>query len=94
MVVDASSASFVLPRPQSGDLSGSVYLIAANGRMLNLPMPSTSPRDPLNWSFDKRVRAFASMIFFTVVALAEVQGPSLMLAGLSQEYASEVWTCL
>lgn len=93
-MADASSASFVLPRPQSGDLSGSVYLITANGSMLNLPMPSTSPRDPLNWSFGKRVRAFASMLFFTVVALAEVQGPSLMLAGLSQEYASEVWTYL
>jgi hypothetical protein len=93
-MADASSASFVLPRPQSGDLSGSVYLVAANGSMLSLPMPSNSPRDPLNWSFDKRLRAFASIIFFTVIALAEVEGPSLMLAGLSQEYASEVWTYL
>ena len=91
-MADTSSASFVLPRPQSGDLSGSVFLIAANGSMLSLPIPSTSPRDPLNWSFNKRVRAFASMIFFSIVGLAEVQGPSLMLAGLSQEYASEVWT--
>jgi len=93
-MANASSTRSVLQRPQSGDLSGSVFLIAANGRMLSLPMPSTSPRDPLNWSFNKRVRAFASMIFFTIVGLSEVQGPNLMLAGLSQEYASEVWTYL
>jgi hypothetical protein len=93
-MADASSTCVVLPRPQSGDLSGSVFLITANGSMLSLPMPSTSPRDPLNWSLNKRVRAFASMIFFTTVGLAEVQGPSLMFAGLSREYASEVWKYL
>jgi hypothetical protein len=73
------------------DLSGSVYLISSDGRMLSLPIPTRSTRDPLNWSTNKRARALLALIFFAVVGLVQVQGPSLMLNELAKEYSAEVW---
>jgi hypothetical protein len=74
----------------SRDLSGSVYLITSDGRMLSLPIPTKSRRDPLNWSTKKRAGAFTTVIFFAVNGLLLVQAPSLMFHGLREEYGSEV----
>ncbi|KAF2189375.1 hypothetical protein K469DRAFT_748034 [Zopfia rhizophila CBS 207.26] len=68
------------------DLAGSVYLISADGRVLNLPIPSRLRADPLNWSTGKRARAFFAFYFFACVGLTAVQGPGLMLEALSQEF--------
>ncbi|KAH6677384.1 major facilitator superfamily transporter [Halenospora varia] len=80
------SSSSSISKHASADLSGSVYLIDGNGRMLNLPIPSTSPRDPLNWTVFKRARAFFAMIFYAIVGLTIVQAPSLLFGGLAKEF--------
>ena len=69
---------------------GSVFLITSDGRTLNLPMPSPYPNDPLNWGFWKRISALGAVFFFTIVALVQVQGTSLLLAQLRVEYSIEV----
>lgn len=74
----------------SCDLSGSVYMIASDGRMLSLPIPTRSPRDPLNWSAKKRASALFAVISFAIVGLVQLQGPSLMFNELVKEYTAEV----
>lgn len=74
---------------ESYDLSGSVFLIGSNG-IISLPMPSRSPRDPLNWSKIKRAMAFVSLAWFSIVGLVLVQGASLMFGGLMAEFPPAV----
>lgn len=74
----------------SFDLSGSVYLVTSDGRILNLPIPSESPCDPLNWSSKKRALVLLAIGVFSFVGLALVQGASLMMNGLSAEFSVEV----
>jgi hypothetical protein len=75
---------------ESRDFSGSVFIISSDGRMLNLPIPTRSSRDPLNWSKIKRARAFISIFFFSMTGLVLVQGPSLMFVPLEKEFSDEV----
>jgi hypothetical protein len=75
---------------ESCDLSGSVYLITSSGRMLSLPIPARSPRDPLNWSVKKRAFAFAALAFFSVTGLVLVKGASLMYKPLAKEFTAKV----
>jgi len=75
---------------ESRDFSGSVFLISSDGRMLKLPIPTSSSRDPLNWSKMKRARAFFAIFFFSIMGLVLVQGPSLMFVPLSEEFSEEV----
>lgn len=70
-------------------LPGSVFLIAGDGRMINLPIPSASPGDPLNWSLTKRVAIFCTMTFYSVVSLFAVQAPSLLLHAMEKEFTPE-----
>ncbi len=69
---------------------GSVYLIASDGRTLELPIPSNSAKDPLRWTSLKRFLALTAMSLFTVIGLVAVQGTGLLLPALDKEYAAEV----
>jgi hypothetical protein len=75
---------------ESCDLSGSVYLITSDGRILDLPIPSTSCHDPLNWSLKRRALASLAIGFFSFVGLVLVLGPNLAVAGLQEEFSFEV----
>lgn len=77
-------------RRETMDFSGDVFLIASDGSVLNLPVPSNSPRDPLNWSVAKRSRAGLAIVFFSVIGLVLVQGPSLMFKELAKEFGTKV----
>ncbi len=98
--VDSASSLFgYLPtapsisrKRETCDLTGSVYLISSDGRMIKLPMPTNSPRDPLNWSGRKRAGAFLALMIFAISGLTEVQGPSLMLASLAMDFPPSVTT--
>jgi hypothetical protein len=68
----------------------SVYLITSDGRTLELPIPSRSPNDPLRWSLLKRATVMSVVSLFTVVGLILVQGTSLLLFALENEYSPEV----
>ncbi|PQE28797.1 major facilitator superfamily transporter protein [Rutstroemia sp. NJR-2017a WRK4] len=69
---------------------GSVYLITSDGRTLQLPVPSESPNDPLNWSSYRLFLALFSMSLFSIIGLVQVQGTSLLLGALENEYTPEV----
>ncbi|KIM97159.1 hypothetical protein OIDMADRAFT_130283 [Oidiodendron maius Zn] len=85
--MDAISKPF--SKHESRDLSGSVFLISGDGKMLRLPMPSTSPRDPLNWTGKKRACALLALLFFASFGLVETQAISLLLPALQQEYTAK-----
>jgi hypothetical protein len=68
----------------------SVYLITSDGRTLELPIPSRSLNDPLRWSLLKRATVMGVISLFTVVGLILVQGTSLLLFALENEYSPEV----
>ncbi|CZR67367.1 uncharacterized protein PAC_17266 [Phialocephala subalpina] len=69
---------------------GSVFLITSNGETIQLPIPSRSPNDPLKWSNLKKFLALLSMYVFTTIGLVQVQGTSLLLHALQDEYSPEV----
>ncbi|KPM41129.1 hypothetical protein AK830_g5436 [Neonectria ditissima] len=78
------------PSPRgSSSLSGSVFLISGDGRILHLPMPSNSPSDPLGWSTAKRVTALGVLVFYSIVVMSNVQAASLMYKQLSEEFNNE-----
>jgi hypothetical protein len=85
-----STSTSTRSKYESRDFSGSVFLISSDGRLLKLPIPTRSSRDPLNWSTMKRARAFIAIFFFSIMGLVLVQGPSLMFAPLSEEFSDEV----
>ncbi|RYP91048.1 hypothetical protein DL770_002821 [Monosporascus sp. CRB-9-2] len=58
---------------ESGDFSGTVFLISSGGEILKLPIPSPSLRDPLNWSCKRRAAAYACVMAFSAVSMYAVQ---------------------
>lgn len=75
----------------SCDLTGgSVFLITGEGKTLNLPVPSDSRNDPLNWSYWKTGGAMFAVGFFSAVALTAVQAQSLMFKGILAEFDHQV----
>ncbi|KUJ09727.1 major facilitator superfamily transporter [Mollisia scopiformis] len=85
----ASDTSSNTSKRESRDLNGSVYLISSDGRVLSLPIPTRSHRDPLNWSARKRAGAVLALLFYSVTGLVVVQGPSLMFKPLAIEFTLE-----
>ncbi|RYP87626.1 hypothetical protein DL769_000485 [Monosporascus sp. CRB-8-3] len=57
----------------SGDFSGTVFLISSGGEILKLPIPSPSLRDPLNWSRKRRAAAGACLWAFSAVSMYAIQ---------------------
>lgn len=76
---------------ESVDLSGSVFLVSGDGKIISLPMPTSSSRDPLNWSAWKRTRAFLALGWFSVVGLTLVQGSSLLFAAITTDFSPQVY---
>jgi hypothetical protein len=72
------------------EFSGSIFLITSDGKILNLPIPSESEYDPLNWSSRRRYLALFSIGFFSFVGLVAVLGPNLAVYGLEQDFSFEV----
>ncbi|EFQ35502.1 major facilitator superfamily transporter [Colletotrichum graminicola] len=82
----SSRSSRAMGRPVSGELSGSIYLIASDGQTLKLPMPSNSPYDPLGWGLPRRVLAMGVLILYSIVSIMETQAASLMYPSLAAEF--------
>ncbi|WYZ38030.1 hypothetical protein EsH8_II_001536 [Colletotrichum jinshuiense] len=81
-------------RPAPADVSGSIYLITSDGQTLKLPMPSRSPRDPLNWSMPKRMVAMCVLILYSIVSMLETQAASLMYSSLAAEFNGKLLAAL
>ena len=84
------SVKSVRSKHESYNLSGSNFLITGNGKTLNLPVPSNSKSDPLNWSTLKTVGAWVSVSFYSVVALTAAQAASVVLDGIAASFQSEM----
>lgn len=85
-----TSSNDSISKHSSADLSGSVFLISADGRMLKLPIPARSYRDPLNWSTKKRLWALISITAFATIGLVVVEVPTLMIAQLTVDFPPSV----
>ncbi|KAH7379084.1 major facilitator superfamily transporter [Cadophora sp. MPI-SDFR-AT-0126] len=73
----------------SCDLSGSVFIISSDGKILNLPIPTKSAQDPLNWSKWKQARAFLALLIFTISADVLIQGPTYLTYVMRSEFHME-----
>ncbi|PVI02405.1 MFS general substrate transporter [Periconia macrospinosa] len=71
---------------ESYDLAGSVFLITQEGKTLNLPVPSDSKHDPLNWSVWKVTGVILALIWFSVISVTSVQGTSVMMHGIERDF--------
>lgn len=87
---EPDDSSRIRNKHESYDLSGSVLLIAGDGRKLKLPMPSESQNDPLNWGRWKRFGAFLALGWYSVAAITIVQAASLMMHGIEADFGPEV----
>jgi hypothetical protein len=87
---DPNDANIPRRNRESYMLSGSIFLITSSGKTLNLPVPSSSPADPLNWSMWKTTGAVAAIALYSVVSLTVVQAASLMYHGIMAEFGKQV----
>ncbi|RYP50214.1 hypothetical protein DL768_004235 [Monosporascus sp. mg162] len=67
--MDTHTSTSGQSKHESGDFSGTVFLISSAGEVLKLPIPSPSPRDPLNWSRARRVAAHICVMAFSAVSI-------------------------
>lgn len=93
----ASSASgrsteTIRRKHESYDLSGSIFLVTSSGKTLNLPVPSDSPTDPLNWGRCKTTGAIIAVALYSIVSLPVVQAASLVFHGILKEFEGQVRT--
>jgi hypothetical protein len=86
----SNDANITRRNRESYMLSGSIFLITSSGKTLNLPVPSSSPADPLNWSMWKTTGAVAAIALYSVVSLTAVQAASLMYHGIMTEFGKQV----
>lgn len=84
------SAETTRRKHESYNLSGSVFLVTASGTTLNLPVPSESPLDPLNWNRWKRAGAITAVAWHSIVSLTVVQAASVVYHGISVEFDGQV----
>lgn len=74
----------------SMDLAGSVFLIASNGRLLSLPIPSESSHDPLNWDKSRRVFIWALLLVYSTIPMFLIQTPGNLFQAFLAEFDGEV----
>lgn len=86
----ASPTSSTVTKRESLPTAGSVFFVSANGRVLNLPIPSRSYRDPLTWSWTKRLLAFCALQTLSIAASFELNLPGLLIRAIRQEYQDKV----
>ncbi|KAH7000572.1 major facilitator superfamily domain-containing protein [Ilyonectria destructans] len=73
-------------RRDSLHAAGSVFFISSAGRVLKLPIPSTSRRDPLTWSQSKRWLAFIALQLYSVVASFELNLLGVLSKAIKLEF--------
>ncbi|EJT72450.1 hypothetical protein GGTG_09316 [Gaeumannomyces tritici R3-111a-1] len=76
---------------QEDNSPGSVYLVSGDGHLLSLPIPSSSPHDPLGWSLLKRCRIISLITAMAAIGVAVQQFPSLIVRALIKEMGEATW---
>ncbi|KAF4448400.1 mfs general substrate transporter [Fusarium austroafricanum] len=82
----ASPASSINAKCEPLPTAGSVFFVSSNGRVLRLPIPSRSYRDPLTWSWSKRLLAFLALLSFSIASAFELNLPGLLLIAIHNEF--------
>ncbi|KAH7175258.1 major facilitator superfamily domain-containing protein [Dactylonectria macrodidyma] len=78
-----------VPSSSTGDslhAAGSVFFVTSAGRVLKLPISSTSHRDPLTWSRSKRWLAFVALQLYSVVATFEFNLLGFFTGAIQHEF--------
>ncbi|RGP74468.1 mfs general substrate transporter [Fusarium longipes] len=83
--MDSSTTSTAAKR-ESLPTAGSVFFVSSNGRVLRLPIPSRSYRDPLTWSWTKRFLAFCSLEMLSIAASFALNLPGLLIGAIEHEF--------
>ncbi|TLS30320.1 hypothetical protein PpBr36_03777, partial [Pyricularia pennisetigena] len=75
---------------RSGEEIGSVFLVAEDGTLLSLPIPSNSPDDPLSWSLRRRCLALSILVLYGTFAMAIQQFPGLLFVAFEKEFGKNI----
>lgn len=83
--MSSRSSSRTSAAEQEDNSPGSVYLVSGDGHLLSLPIPSSSPKDPLGWSLLKRCRIICIITAMGAIGVAIQQFPALIFKALMHE---------
>lgn len=86
----ATASSSGRSKHMSMELAGSVFLIASDGRVLNLPIPSESPDDPLTWSQSRRKFIISILVLYAGLAMFLIQTPGTLYKAFLAQFSKEV----
>ncbi|GKU21071.1 unnamed protein product [Fusarium langsethiae] len=84
-----SSSSLTVAKRESLPTAGSVFFVSSNGRVLRLPIPSRSYRDPLTWSWTKRLLAFCALQTLSISASFALNLPGLLIRAITDEFKNK-----
>ncbi|KAH7114176.1 major facilitator superfamily domain-containing protein [Dactylonectria estremocensis] len=85
----SSTSTRELSKRDSLHAAGSVFFVSSAGRVLRLPIPSTSHRDPLTWCPSKRAFAFIALQLYSIVASFELNLPGFLVKAIQKEFAND-----
>ena len=83
-------ASVLEESPYGSSISTSVFLITSDGKTLQLPIPSSSPKDPLNWHPAKRRIVLGNVFFFAMLAVVQLQSLGVLVPVMAIDYLPQV----
>ncbi|KAF5639294.1 mfs general substrate transporter [Fusarium sp. NRRL 52700] len=87
--MESRASSIGAAKRESVPTAGSVFFVSSNGRVLRLPIPSRSHRDPLTWSWSKRLMGFFALQFFSMAGSFELNLPGLLLQAIREEFKNK-----
>lgn len=86
----AETTSSTRSKRASMDIAGSVFLIASDGRLLSLPIPSESPSDPLNFERRRRIFIYATLLLHSATCMFSIQSPGNLYKAFLHTFTKEV----
>ncbi|RBR07918.1 hypothetical protein FVER53590_07655 [Fusarium verticillioides] len=87
--MESRASSIGAAKRESLPTAGSVFFVSSNGRVLKLPIPSKSYRDPLTWSWTKRLMGFLALQCFSMAASFELNLPGLLMQAIGEEFKNK-----
>lgn len=90
----AETTSSTRSKRQSMDIAGSVFLIASDGRLLSLPIPSDSPSDPLNFEKKRRLFIYFTLLIHSAICMFSIQSPGNLYKAFLHTFTKEVYGIL
>ncbi|KAJ4014135.1 hypothetical protein NW752_005855 [Fusarium irregulare] len=79
-------SSSVNAKRESLPTAGSVFFVSSTGSVLRLPIPSRSHRDPLTWSWTKRLLAFWALLTVSITSSFALNLPGLLIRAIRYEF--------